>query len=370
MHRRRSWVVALSLVVVACGARTELDTPEIIQAPSKKGPSDPVCGNGVLEQGEECDDGNLNGGDACGNTCELPRCGDGLVQLGEACDDGNTVDTDGCRNNCSLATCGNGTIEAGEECDSADPDACTPLCLLPRCGDGFLAPAFESCDAGPANEDRPAIVLIHDGSISEAVTPIRSVQSPQSFYGYESASAHTGFEGLRASNLFLFQETARGGLDLFTIHGIDLDSSGQHEGDARTDQSFSGLPEQAFVALSDEPQEFDVGGGSGFGQWNYHDNTDGGVIGGIPFPGDWIIEIDSTFVSGIDSWFYRDEKNGSTTLGGTHAVLQAFPTPSECRTDCTIPRCGDGILDGGEVCDDGNQSSGDGCSADCKSTEL
>jgi len=38
---------------------------------------------------------------------------------------------------------------------------------------------------------------------------------------------------------------------------------------------------------------------------------------------------------------------------------------------CVAPGdCGDGRLQGSEVCDDGNLSSGDGCSADCRSTEV
>jgi cysteine-rich repeat protein len=36
-----------------------------------------------------------------------------------------------------------------------------------------------------------------------------------------------------------------------------------------------------------------------------------------------------------------------------------------CRTDCTFPRCGDGMLDSNETCDDGNVSDGDGCPALC-----
>ena len=37
--------------------------------------------------------------------------------------------------------------------------------------------------------------------------------------------------------------------------------------------------------------------------------------------------------------------------------------PNECRQDCTY--CGDGHLDTGEQCDDGNNINGDGCSATC-----
>lgn len=35
-------------------------------------------------------------------------CGDGEVQAGEACDDGNDVDTDACTASCRVAQCGDG----------------------------------------------------------------------------------------------------------------------------------------------------------------------------------------------------------------------------------------------------------------------
>jgi len=43
-----------------------------------------------------------------------------------------------------------------------------------------------------------------------------------------------------------------------------------------------------------------------------------------------------------------------------------------CSADCrSLERCGNGVLDSddGEVCDDGNHVSGDGCSADCQSRD-
>ena len=37
-----------------------------------------------------------------------------------------------------------------------------------------------------------------------------------------------------------------------------------------------------------------------------------------------------------------------------------------CSADCNSTEiCGNGILDGGESCDDGNVAGGDGCSATC-----
>lgn len=62
-----------------------------------------ACGNGVLEIGEQCDDGNTDNTDACLNTCVNASCGDGFVQSGvEECDDGNLIDGDGCSSTCEV----------------------------------------------------------------------------------------------------------------------------------------------------------------------------------------------------------------------------------------------------------------------------
>ena len=61
-------------------------------------------------------------------------CGNGVTELGESCDDGNTTPCDGCSATCRLE-CGNGTVECGEQCDDgpangAPGDACTADCQL------------------------------------------------------------------------------------------------------------------------------------------------------------------------------------------------------------------------------------------------
>ena len=119
-----------------------------------------VCGNGILETKEECDDSNRRDNDGCSSTCllEIGLCGDGIVQslLGEQCEQSTHSPTlpYSCIN-CRFATttCGNGTIEQGEECDagtqnSTSPDAlCRPDCSLSRCGDGVID-STELCDDG------------------------------------------------------------------------------------------------------------------------------------------------------------------------------------------------------------------------------
>ena len=62
------------------------------------------CGNGILDPGELCDDGNTISGDGCSADC-LSReiCGDGFVDRdrGEQCDDGNLRGHDGCTSVCT-----------------------------------------------------------------------------------------------------------------------------------------------------------------------------------------------------------------------------------------------------------------------------
>ncbi len=59
------------------------------------GPNTAVCGNGHIEVGEQCDDGNDVACDGCTPTCRVERCGDGIVECGEGCDDGPANGTPG-----------------------------------------------------------------------------------------------------------------------------------------------------------------------------------------------------------------------------------------------------------------------------------
>jgi cysteine-rich repeat protein len=79
------------------------------------------CGDGFLVAAEQCDDGNLEGGDGCSAECEVEtsqgwsceggsassssrcfECGDGIRQAGEQCDDDNREADDGCSPSCRV----------------------------------------------------------------------------------------------------------------------------------------------------------------------------------------------------------------------------------------------------------------------------
>lgn len=67
----------------------------------------PYCGDGKVDQEEDCDDANGNNEDSCRNNCTYPICGDGITdnQKGEQCDEwssGNVDDNQGCSSSCSI----------------------------------------------------------------------------------------------------------------------------------------------------------------------------------------------------------------------------------------------------------------------------
>ena len=112
-----------------------------------------LCGNGVRDPGEECDNGPANSdtlADACRTSCIRAHCGDGVVDSRETCDDGNDIDEDACRNDCALPTCGDGEVNPGEACDDgnrSNTDACLNTCAAASCGDGFVRDGVELCDS-------------------------------------------------------------------------------------------------------------------------------------------------------------------------------------------------------------------------------
>jgi cysteine-rich repeat protein len=138
-----------------------------------------ACGDGVVDDGEECDAGDANGpGQACLADCRTNRCGDGDQGPDEACDDGNPLSGDGCNVVCALEVCGDGFVQAGlgEACDDGntdDGDGCSAACLLEACGDGVVQPG-EACDDGnPDDQDGCsadcALEVCGDGVVQEAL---------------------------------------------------------------------------------------------------------------------------------------------------------------------------------------------------------
>jgi cysteine-rich repeat protein len=96
---------------------------------------------------EVCNDGVDNDCDTVvDNGCSFPVCGDGVIDAAESCDDMNNTDGDGCDSTCLVeagfacmtepsvcsTTCGDGVSGGSEECDDGnnnDGDGCSAACL-------------------------------------------------------------------------------------------------------------------------------------------------------------------------------------------------------------------------------------------------
>jgi fibro-slime domain-containing protein len=124
-----------------------------------------VCGDGYKRGQEQCDDGNPNSNDGCSSTCK--------IEEGHVCVPGNPGPAEVCT---GASVCGNGIKEGTEACDDGNGDwydtcpqnnpdcACTPDCKKPLtcaaggactsgCGDGIVLPTDPagSCDDGNKN---------------------------------------------------------------------------------------------------------------------------------------------------------------------------------------------------------------------------
>ncbi|MBL9106430.1 MAG: hypothetical protein JNL82_36240 [Myxococcales bacterium] len=79
-------------------------------------PIPPGCGNGQLDDGEECDDGPDNAPEgSCYPDCTLNVCGDGVISPSEQCDLGDMNGPDnGCSTECKVlpSACGNQAVMA------------------------------------------------------------------------------------------------------------------------------------------------------------------------------------------------------------------------------------------------------------------
>lgn len=199
------------------------------------------------------------------------------------------------------------------------------------------------------------------------VEPIVGPASANAFYAYDSRSGHTNYEVVGVSKLYLYRWDAESAMSVIMHHGIDEDSSGITQPDASVTFEIAGLPSTGVVALSDDDVELArMTPSTARADWNFRRNTDGGVIAGLPFPGTWHLTITPLLFREITAWTFLTGPNASQTevpLDLSQPVeIIASDAAGMCRADCTIPRCGDGLLDPGEVCDDGNEQSGDGCS--------
>jgi cysteine-rich repeat protein len=304
------------------------------------------CGNGKLEAGEACDDGNTTDGDACEGDCTLPRCGNSIIDtsLGELCD---PPATGTCSADCrSLLACGNGEVDPGEECDdglanNGDNKDCRSDCVINRCGDGRVNTSGthrEDCDGAPLTPDhvRTAVPTetatcnsdctaprCGDGKVNSHFKPAGAVATEQCDNGVANSDS--------ADCTASCQVSVCGDNHLNSVgplHKEGCDDGNRVDTDNCTNACIARSCGDGIVGSG---EECDLGAA----------NSDTGAC---------LLNC-------------RLATCGDDRVRA--GVEECDGTPG-CSATCHLQRCGNGIVEPGELCDDGNTLACGSCSVDCQ----
>lgn len=323
------------------------------------------CGNGNVDTGEECDDGNTTPDDGCSATCTL-ECGDGNVTGAETCDTAIAAGSTGaCPTTCDDSDVCTTDTSTGSECTSAcdhvaiaagSADSCCPTGATPAtdpdcsasCGNGFVD-SGETCDtaitsgtgACPASCD-DAIACTTDAMTGSACT---------------AACTHTSITAPSGT-------TADGCCPSGATHTSDTD-----------------CPVTCGNGVVDSGETCDTGIASGTGSCPTSCNdsmactTDMLVSGGTCMATCSHTPI-TTAASGDGCCPTGANHNtdtdcavmcGNGVVEGPGETCDP-PAAGTCDTSChtIVSACGDGTLNAGEDCDDGNLRNLDGCDSLCR----
>lgn len=373
------------------------------------------CGNGVVEPGEACDDGTLNGADGpCLPTCKL-ACGDGVVEKTEKCDTKIAAGQDGaCPTECTNApTCQVGKVAGsacqaaceygpvtdckdgdgccGQGCDGSNDSDCTAMC-----GNGKLEPG-ETCDPSgtcptSCDDDDACTTDTTTGAPSTcdvacthtAITACSMTSDgccPAGCDGTSDADCSgTCGNGIKEGNETCDPGSTDGGPSVPCPTPADCD-----DGIACTTDAFTGSA-AACNALCAHTDITTCVPGDGCCPAGCNSSNDGDCSASC---GNSVVETGETCDTGISSGpgacptaAACDDGAACTTDGvsGSGCQQQCVHTnvtacasgdgccPAGCTTandgDCSAS-CGDGVLNGNEACDKGIASGPGSCPSSC-----
>jgi fibro-slime domain-containing protein len=375
----------------------------------------PVCGNGVVENGENCDDGNARPADGCSGICKTEpgyqcptagaacerlaaSCGNNLVEVGESCDDGNNDLGDGCDDACQVESgwacgslgcfetvqtvCGDGTVQFGEQCDDGDDppesgDGCNDACqvedgyrcpvagqpcdllLTEYCGDGEVS-GDEACDDRNATpgDGCSASCQVEPGYTCDASAGCTIACGDGLVVGAEACDDgnEVGGDGCAAdcrqveTGYVCPVASGVGGRCIVQVVGAVCPNGRLEYGEQCDDGN--DVPDDGCTNC-----QTDAG---------YRCPTPGVLCERLPTCSDGYVDV--AIGEQCDDGDLADGDGCSRSCRVEAGFICPVPRAEGDRLvggACRAVRCGDGTVESNEQCDDGDTSSGDGCSSTC-----
>ncbi|MSQ84947.1 MAG: DUF4215 domain-containing protein [Myxococcales bacterium] len=309
-------------------------------------------------------------GDGKGDACEDPGCGNGVVESGENCDDGNTKFGDGCSTQCQLET---------------------PI------GVGYLMITELLPDPSTVTDDLGEWLEIYNASTTTVELAGLGVKIGTVLKNLPSDKSYPLAAGGYAVVARNGNSTQNGGIDgaIVLVGMAALGNSAALEVrlevgakviDTVTYSSAGWLKVSSGVALALDPSSATVGGdklNDNAALWCYASTPFGKGDKGTPGKANAACPKDSDgdgALDGVDNCPLAkntDQKDGDKDgIGDLCDNCPTIPNADQsddngdgkgnvCQ-DLADPVCGNGIIEAPETCDDSNTTGGDGCSAKCQ----
>lgn len=360
-----SWSFATAMLVIAgCSCGEAAPPPAVDVGPVDGGPRD--AGPGV-DTGPGRDVGGFDG-----DVGPLGRCGNNMIEGFETCDDGNRMPDDGCDADC-LLECGDGRVSGAELCDSAIAAGTTGACPtdcddMMDCTTDALDGASADCTAACSHAD---ITAAADDDMccppgEDATTDNDCMAMCGNMLVEPGETCDTGIttgagscpatcdDGIACST-----DTTTGVACTIACTNTPITTPANGDGCcpmgatmATDNDCTAGCGDGVVVS----PETCDTGIATGAGSCP----TMASCGDGMACTADMLVGAGTCTAACMNTPITMPiAGDGCCPTGATIAT----------DTDCAA-RCGDRVVTAPETCDDGNMTSGDGCSATCRTETV